>query len=84
MMPTLTRRQRQIVSLICRGETNETIARQLGISPKTVDAHKASIKTVLGARDFTSILAYAIVEDLVPADCNLGIALALKLSGYSH
>ena len=44
----LTPRQRQILSLVGRGMTARQIARQLGISPKTVEQHKAKIFAKLG------------------------------------
>jgi protein AroM len=39
----LTMRERQIMSLVCEGLSNKAIARQLGISHKTVEIHRSSI-----------------------------------------
>lgn len=39
----LTRREREILSLICRGEPTKRIAEQLSISPKTVEYHRANL-----------------------------------------
>ncbi len=39
----LSSRQRQVAGLLARGLKNKTIAEQLGISPKTLDIHRADV-----------------------------------------
>ncbi len=39
----LTERQRQVAGLMSRGLQNRAIAGQLGISPKTLDIHRADV-----------------------------------------
>lgn len=46
--PKLTERQAQIVRLISLGCTNEEIAKILGLSPATVDNHRARAMKTLG------------------------------------
>ena len=46
--PALTDRQRQVVELIAQGLSNEEIADQLGISPRTVKAHSDVLRQKLG------------------------------------
>ncbi|MBA3642449.1 MAG: response regulator transcription factor [Chloroflexia bacterium] len=43
VFPTLTEREREILTLIARGRPNPTIARELGIAPKTVGNHVSNI-----------------------------------------
>lgn len=43
VFPTLTEREREVLEAIAQGLNNETIAGQLGISPKTVRNHISSI-----------------------------------------
>ncbi len=40
---TLTRREREVLSMICTGEQSKTIASKLGISPKTVEYHRSNL-----------------------------------------
>ena len=39
----LTPRERQVMSLAAEGLSNKAIARQLGISPKTVEIHRSHV-----------------------------------------
>lgn len=39
----LTARERQVMSLVAEGLSNKAIARQLGISPKTVEIHRSHV-----------------------------------------
>jgi DNA-binding CsgD family transcriptional regulator len=47
-LPTLTPRERQILSLVSDGLAGKQVARLLGISPKTVERHKTRIYSKLG------------------------------------
>lgn len=44
----LTRREQQILRLICNGWTNGAIADHLSLSPRTVDKHRENIQRKLG------------------------------------
>lgn len=39
----LTPRERQVMALVCEGLSNKSLARQLSISPKTVEIHRSNI-----------------------------------------
>jgi DNA-binding NarL/FixJ family response regulator len=39
--PRLSRRQTQILSLVAQGMTDKQVARELGLSPRTVEMHVA-------------------------------------------
>jgi pimeloyl-ACP methyl ester carboxylesterase/DNA-binding CsgD family transcriptional regulator len=54
----LTDRQLQVVSLIAEGLTNPEIARVLGLSVRTVDAHVEHVRARLGVRARTQIAVW--------------------------
>ena len=45
---TLTPREQELLRLVARGRSGKQVARQLGISPKTVERHKTRIFAKLG------------------------------------
>jgi DNA-binding NarL/FixJ family response regulator len=61
----LTPRQKEVVSLIARGVTTKAIARRLGISVKTVEAHRAQLMERLEIRDVVGLVRYAIRTGLI-------------------
>jgi DNA-binding NarL/FixJ family response regulator len=50
----LTNREKEILALISRGMAGKQVARQLGISPKTVEHHKTRIFSKLGVPNQTA------------------------------
>ncbi len=56
----LSVQQRRVLTLVGRGLTAKEIARQLGISPKTVEQHKARIFKQLGVRNQAEAVRVAI------------------------
>jgi RNA polymerase sigma factor (sigma-70 family) len=52
----LTDREREILSLLTAGHQNREIAAQLGISPRTVEVHKARIMEKLECRTLADLL----------------------------
>jgi two-component system, LuxR family, response regulator FixJ len=47
----LTRREQEVAELIAHGASNKEAGRRLGISPRTVELHRAHIMEKLGARN---------------------------------
>lgn len=47
---TLSARERQVLDWLAEGNSNKTIARELRISPRTVEIHRANMMGKLGAR----------------------------------
>ncbi len=64
----LTPRQVEILRLIVRGVSTRDIASGLGLSVKTVDAHRAPIMARLPLRDVPSLVLYALRQGLVSAE----------------
>lgn len=61
----LTPREQQILRMIGMGQGRREIASAIHRSPKTVDAHRASIMEKLGIHDRVELARYAIREGLV-------------------
>ncbi len=61
----LTRREVQILQLICEGLTNKQIADGLFISVRTVDAHKNHIMQKLGLKSTAELVKFAIKHGYV-------------------
>jgi DNA-binding NarL/FixJ family response regulator len=61
----LTSRERQVCQLIAEGNTNHEIARQLGISIKTVEKHRANLMEKLGVQDVAGLMREAIKNSIV-------------------
>ncbi len=55
----LSGREREVLQLLGAGNTSRQIAEKLGLSAKTVDAHRAHIKEKLGLRNAAELLRFA-------------------------
>ena len=62
----LTPREHEVLGLIARGQSNKVIARELGVSEKTVKTHVSNVLAKLGVTDRTQAALYAVREGLVP------------------
>jgi two-component system, chemotaxis family, CheB/CheR fusion protein len=58
---TLTPRQRQIMDLVLEGHPSKNIAADLGISQRTVENHRASIMSRMGARSLPALARMVLV-----------------------
>jgi non-specific serine/threonine protein kinase len=62
----LTRRERQVATLIVAGRTNRQISRALGIAEKTVEVHVHNAMAKLDVSNRAEVAAWAVVNGLVP------------------
>jgi DNA-binding NarL/FixJ family response regulator len=60
----LTKRERDVLRLIAGGLPNKNIAKELGISIRTVEAHRAHLSHKLGVRSAAGLVKYAIAKGL--------------------
>ncbi len=61
----LTGRELQVLALVASGRTNRAIARELGLSEKTVARHLSNIFAKLGLSSRAAATAYAYEHELV-------------------
>ena len=64
-LKVLTPREREVLDGLAQGLPNKTIAYDLGISPRTVEIHRANLMTKLGVRSLSDALrlAFAVQEE---------------------
>ena len=62
---TLTAREREVFHLIVEGQTSKDIARQLGISVKTAENHRARVLEKLKAHNTADVVRYAMRKGLL-------------------
>lgn len=61
----LSAREIEVLSSIANGLSNPKIAKHLGISPKTVESHRASLMKKLGVHSTASLLIQAVRKGLI-------------------
>lgn len=59
---TLTPREREVMDLIVHGASNKTVARQLAISIKTVEAHRAKMMKKMETESVASLVRMSIIR----------------------
>lgn len=67
---TLTDREREVLKLLAEGRTVRSTATALGLSVKTVDAHKFNLMRKLGIHNKAELVMWAIRERLVRIPAN--------------
>ena len=65
-LDSLTVREREIVSWVATGRSNDEIAAELVVSPATVRTHVGRAMTKLGARDRAQLVVFAYQSGLAP------------------
>jgi DNA-binding NarL/FixJ family response regulator len=66
-LETLSRRQLEVLERVAQGETTVQVAAALGISPKTVEAHRTAVMRKLGVHRTAELVRYAVRLGLVHA-----------------
>ena len=64
---TVTAREREIIQLVAEGQSNKAAASTLGISVKTIEAHRANIMRKLQLRSVSDLVRYAVRNKIVQA-----------------
>ena len=58
----LTQREREVLAEITGGASNKEAGRRLGISPRTIEVHRASIMDKLGAKNTADLVRITLKE----------------------
>lgn len=64
-IPRLTRREKEILNLIAKQNTNQEIANLLHISTKTVESHRNNLLQKLGVRNTAGLIKLSIEKGLI-------------------
>ena len=64
-LPTVTAREREIIQLVAEGQSTKEAAVTLGLSVKTIEAHRANIMRKLHLRSVSDLVRYAIRNKIV-------------------
>ena len=62
----LTPREREVLLHLVEGGTNKSIGQKLGISPRTVELHRAQVMHRLNANSLTELLQIALAAGMAP------------------
>jgi DNA-binding NarL/FixJ family response regulator len=55
MQAAITPAERRVLTLVCRGESNQSIATLLMLSPRTVESHVSRLLSKTGCRNRTQL-----------------------------
>lgn len=61
----LTMRERQILQMISDGKTNREMAKELELSPKTIDSHRSKIMQKLNIHRTAELILYSVRHHLI-------------------
>jgi DNA-binding NarL/FixJ family response regulator len=65
--PEITHREREVIQLLAEGRSNKESAAALGVSVKTIEAHRANIMRKLHLRSASDLVRYAVRNNIVQA-----------------
>jgi two-component system response regulator FixJ len=62
-LSTLSEREKQVLDALVSGLPNKTIAYDLGISPRTVEIHRANVMSKMGASSLSHLVRMALIVE---------------------
>jgi RNA polymerase sigma factor (sigma-70 family) len=67
VLSRLSRREREVLTLVVEGYSSKEIAAELGVSPASVDTYRSRLMFKLGTGDLASLVRLAVRVGIVPA-----------------
>lgn len=64
-IPAITRREREVLTLIADGLTNQQVADKLFLSVGTIDSHRKNMLTKFGVKNTAALVKFAITHQLI-------------------
>ncbi|NSL85787.1 response regulator transcription factor [Chitinophaga solisilvae] len=64
-IPTLTKREKQILQLVAEGKTTPVMAKELNLSPLTVDTHRRNLLQKFEARNVAELIMAAVQHKML-------------------
>lgn len=61
----LSEREKQVLKLICQGNSNAEIAKYLGLSQRTIDGHRSRLFDKTGAKNAPNLVLFAMKNNLI-------------------
>ncbi|MBD78370.1 MAG: hypothetical protein CL840_05590 [Crocinitomicaceae bacterium] len=61
----ITRREKQVLNLICKEYNSKEIGKKLHIAPRTVDAHRNNLLAKTNSKNVAGLVAYAIKNNII-------------------
>lgn len=61
----LTKREKEILTLICEGLNNNEISEKLFISPRTVEGHRSNLLSKTATKNSAALVAFAVRNNLI-------------------
>jgi DNA-binding NarL/FixJ family response regulator len=65
---SITTREQEVLARVAQGHSNKMIARELGVSPKTVEKHRSNLMRKLQLHNTAAVTMYAITNGLAAND----------------
>ncbi len=64
-LDSLSKREKEVLILICQGYSNKEIADQLFISPNTVENHRSSLLSKTGSKNVAQLVLFAVKQKII-------------------
>ena len=68
---TITKREKEVLNLICQEFSNKQIAEKLFMSLRTAESHRESLLRKIGAKNTAGLVIFALMNQLVDVDKKL-------------